>query len=75
MNENKLTTIYGELCLTSVFIGVTEKPLFQAFSSYIRSQTGYEKRKAYSAFVAHIYENGGNLSKCVQKAIYEDENA
>ena len=75
MQQSKLTTLYGELCLTSVFIGVTEKPLFKAFSAYITAQAGYEKAKAYSAFVAHIYQNGGNLSRCVQKDIYEDENA
>ena len=75
MNESKLQTIYQELCLTSVFIGVLDTPLFQAYANYISAKDGYEKRRAYGAFVACIYQNGGNLSRYVQKAIFEDENA
>ena len=75
MNESKLQTIYQELCLTSVFIGVLDTPLFQAYANYISAKDGYEKLRAYGAFVACVYKNGGNLSRYVQKAIFEDENA
>ena len=67
--------IYGALCLTSVFIGVTQKPLYKAFSAYITAEEGYEKRKAYASFVSCVYQNGGNLARCVQKDVFEDENA
>ena len=73
MNEKKLTTIYNGLCLTSVFFKVTEKPLFQAFEAYIKAEDE-AKKKAYSAFVARIYEGGGSLTALVKKEISEDEN-
>ncbi|MBE7067815.1 MAG: ATP-binding protein [Clostridiales bacterium] len=75
MKDGKLEKLYERLCLTSVFIGVTEKPLYKAFSAYINAGDGYEKRKAYASFVARVYQNGGNLFACVQKEIFEDENA
>ena len=73
MNERKLIAIYDSLCLTSVFFKVTEKPLFQAFEAYIKA-TGEDKKKAYAAFVANIYEGGGSLTELVKKEISEDEN-
>jgi len=60
MKDGKLEKLYERLCLTSVFIGVTEKPLYKAFSAYINAGDGYEKRKAYASFVARVYQNGGN---------------
>ena len=75
MQENKLQKLYGELCFTSVFIGVMQTPLFQAFSAYITATESYQKKAAYAAFVSCVYEGGGNLSACVQKAVFEDENA
>lgn len=67
--------IYDELCLTSVFIGVTEKPLFKTFFAYCESGTATEKRRAYAAFVSEIYEKGkGSLTSLVQKEVFEDEN-
>ncbi len=73
MNKSKLIAIYDGLCLTSVFFKVTEKPLFKAFTAYIQADKN-EKRKAYAAFVSHIYEGGGSLTELVKKEISEDEN-
>ena len=73
MNERKLIAIYDSLCLTSVFFKVTEKPLFQAFEAYIKA-TGEDKKKAYAAFVAKIYEGGGSLTELCKKILFEDEN-
>ncbi len=70
----QLQEVYEKLCWTSVFIGVTEKPLFRAFSAYIQAESPQEKYRAYSAFVAEIYAQGGSLSKCVEKLVFEDEN-
>ena len=72
--RSELRTIYGKLCLCSVFRGVTEKPLFQAFEKYVLAETDEEKRKAYAAFVAEIYEQGGSLTALVERLISEDEN-
>ena len=71
MEEKKLQTVYDELALTSVFICVTQKPLFEAFFAYVAAQ---DKRKAYATFVAQIYEHGGSLTECVKKLLFEDEN-
>lgn len=72
--DNTLKTIYGKLCLSSVFRGVLEKPLFQAFERYVLAETSEEKSKAYAAFVAEIYEKGGSLTELVERLISEDEN-
>jgi predicted AAA+ superfamily ATPase len=72
--NNELRTIYGKLCLCSVFRGVTEKPLFQAFEKYVLAETNEEKRKAYAAFVSEIYKQGGSLTELVERLISEDEN-
>ena len=75
MTENKLQQLYGAICLSSVFFSVTEKPLFKAFEGYVLAKDGYEKRKAYAAFIKEIYENGGSLTDCVSTLLSEDENA
>ncbi|MBQ3019072.1 MAG: ATP-binding protein [Clostridia bacterium] len=72
--RSELRTIYGKLCLCSVFRGVTEKPLFQAFEKYVLAEMNEEKRKAYAAFVSEIYEQGGSLTALVERLISEDEN-
>ena len=72
--QNKLWTIYEGLCSCAVFYKVTEKPLFQAYENYCLAETSREKRKAYTTFVAEIYEQGGNLTSLVERLISEDEN-
>ena len=72
--ENKLSKIYGKLCLTGVFYQAVQKPLFQAFERYCLAEAAYEKRKAYAAFVSEIYENGGDLTALVFRILSEDEN-
>ena len=71
--ESNLRKIYRALQLTSVFIGVTEKPLFVRFAAYCGAADG-EKRRAYASFVSEIYEGGGSLTALVQKLLSEDEN-
>ncbi len=73
MKNEKIRKIYDELCLLSVFLGVTEKPVFKAFFAYCESEWGADKRRAYARFVAEVYK-GGSLTKLVQKEVFEDEN-
>lgn len=74
MQRTALRQLYNELCLTSVLIGVTKTPLFLAFERYVQAETTEEKRKTYAAFVSCMYEWGGNISACVQRLVFEDEN-
>lgn len=74
MQRTALRQLYNELCLTSVLIGVTKTPLFLAFERYVQAETTEEKRKTYAAFVSCTYEWGGNISACVQRLVFEDEN-
>ena len=74
MGATALKQLYNKLCFTSVFIGVTEKPLCKAFFRYVTADLGEAKYRAYSAFVAEIYRRGESLTECVKKDVFEDEN-
>ena len=75
MHTTVLKKLYNELCLTSVFIGVTEKPLFKAFFAYCQANTQEGKALAYATFVSEIYERGnGSLTEFVHRLVFEDEN-
>lgn len=73
MQQNKLQQLYQKMCLSSVFIGVFDTPIFRAFEGYILADA-VQKPKAYAAFVSNIYEGGGYLCDCVARAVFEDEN-
>ena len=72
--KSNLMIIYEELCFCAVFYRVTKKPLFEAFEGYCLAENTQQKRKAYTAFVSEIYEQGGNLSALVERLVSEDEN-
>lgn len=74
MQTDTIQKLYNELCFSTVFLGVTKKPLFKALETYVKSETAEEKYRAYSALVAEIYAQGGSLSECVKKCVFEDEN-
>ena len=76
MTQTKIEKVYAELCLTSVFIGVMDAPVFRTFSVYCKTPKGelLEKRAAYATFVAEVYAGGGSLSTLTQKCVFEDEN-
>ncbi len=69
-----LKQLYLELCMTSLFSSVKEKPLFIAFSRYCKQEALDLKIKAYSDFVNEIYINGGSLTDLVSRLVFEDEN-
>ncbi len=71
---SKIKDIYSSLCLFSVTRGILKSPIFKCFFEYCEEENKREKIKKYGAFVAEIYKNGGNISKCVQSALFENEN-
>ncbi len=73
--ENKLRGLYLRLCSVCVFRGVLELPLFRRFLDYAAEEGSKAQRLyAYSAFASEIYVGGGNLSDCVRRAVFENEN-
>lgn len=71
----KLCEVYFDLCMSGVFRGVLEKPLFLHLSEYFREGLERsEKIKAYASFVSEIYKNGGSLTDLVCRLVFEDEN-
>lgn len=72
----KVQKIYADLSSVSVFIGVWNKPLFQAFAAYcdVEKENAAKKRRAYAAFVKEIYESGGVLTDAMKQCVFEDEN-
>ena len=71
---SKIKDIYSSLCLFSVTRGILKAPVFESFFDYCEEENKREKIKKYGAFVHEVYKNGGNLSKCVQKLLFENEN-
>ena len=71
---SKITEVYSSLCLFTVTRDVLDTPVIKSFLNYCEEENKQEKLKKYGAFVHEIYKNGGNLSKCVQKALFENEN-
>ena len=73
MQQGTLQQLYQKLCLSSVFIGVVNTPVFRAFGEFVQAD-GVEKISAYAKLVARIYKGGGDLGECVKRAVFEDEN-
>ena len=71
---SKIKEIYSTLCLFSVFRNLLSTPVFKAFIEYCEAEDKKDKPKKYGALVSEIYKNGGSLTECVKKALYEDEN-
>ena len=73
--ENKIRPLYLCLCSLTVLRGVLELPLFRDFLTYAGERGGSEQRLlAYGAFAAQIYAGGGDLTDCVRRAVFENEN-
>ena len=70
-----LSQLYLELCMSGVFRGVLDKPLFSHLSVYFSEGVERsEKIKAYASFASEIYKNGGSLTDLVSRLVFEDEN-
>ncbi len=73
--SSKVKSLYTRLCTCSVFKSVLELPIFCRFFEYANESGSKEKRLfAYSAFVSEIYAGGANLTDCVRRAVFENEN-
>jgi len=70
----RLQTIYTRLCACAVFRGVLSHPVFSLFGRYVKTDGEGEKINAYAAFVAEIYEKGGNLTELIKTLVFADEN-
>lgn len=73
MSANKLQDISGALKLTAVFRGVLSSPVVERFLAYCAADA-QDKPNKYGELASAVYDGGGNLTECVKKAIYEDEN-
>ncbi len=72
---NNLCELYYELCMSGVFRGVLDKPLFSHLADYFcEGASRSEKIKAYASFASEIYKNGGSLTDLVCRLVFEDEN-
>lgn len=72
--SNKIKDLYFRLCMSSVFINVLKRPLFESFSNLACAAEKDEAIKAYASFVSEIYKNGASLTDYVCRLIFEDEN-
>lgn len=72
--QNNVRAAYARLCALCVFRGVLELPLFSRFLAYAKEEGREEKLLAYSAFVEEIYRGGADLTDCVRRAVFENEN-
>lgn len=66
-----VSTLCSRLSALCVFRGLLNAPLFKAFAEIGKTT---ERVDAYSRFVAQIYLGGGDLTDCVRKLVFEDEN-
>lgn len=70
-----ICTIYKRLSSLAVFSGVRKTPLFSLFFSYCDKKAGTaEKERAYGEFINEIYVGGADLTDCVRRIAFEDEN-
>ncbi|MBE6549684.1 MAG: ATP-binding protein [Ruminococcaceae bacterium] len=68
-------TIYKRLSSLAVFSGVRKTPLFSLFLNYCEQESGSAKKElAYGELINEIYGGGANLTDCVRRIAFEDEN-
>ena len=67
--------LYLRLSTLAVFRGVLAEPIFARFMDFAREQgTDEQKMLAYAAFAEEIYRGGGDLTDCVRRTVFENEN-
>ncbi len=70
-----ICTIYKRLSSLAVFSGIRKTPLFSLFFNYCNEETGSAaKERAYGEFINEIYIGGADLTDCVRRIAFEDEN-
>lgn len=71
MSNQMIPTLCPRLSALCVFRELLKAPMLQALMDFAKTA---ERIDAYSRFVAEIYRGGGNLTDCVRKLVFEDEN-
>ena len=71
MSKSRIAELMPRLSALCVFRGLLKKPLLRALYDF---GTTTDRIDAYSRFVLEIYQAGGNLTDCVRKMVFEDEN-
>ena len=71
MSKSRIAELMPQLSALCVFRGLLEKPLIRALYDF---STTTERIGAYSRFVLEIYRGGGDLTDCVRRMVFEDEN-
>jgi len=71
MSNHTVTTLCRRLQALCVFRELLDTPLLRAFLEFAKTT---ERIDAYSRFVYAIYQGGGNLTACVRKLVFENEN-
>ena len=70
-----LKKLHLDLCMTSVFRNVLEKPLFKFFDEYSSLDVTKDRKiMAYASLVSEVYKLGGSLTGAVMRLVFEDEN-
>lgn len=71
MSNQMIPTLCPRLSALCVFRELLKAPMLRALMDFAKTT---EKIDAYSRFVAEIYRGGGNLTDCVRRLVFEDEN-
>ena len=71
MSKPMIANLCPRLQALCVFRKLLDTPLLQAVLDFAKTT---ERIDAYSRFVSEIYCGGGNLTDCVRKLVFEDEN-
>ena len=71
MSNQMIPTLCPRLSALCVFRELLKSPMLRALMDFAKTA---ERIDAYSRFVAEIYRGGGNLTDCVRKLVFEDEN-
>ena len=71
MSNHTIAALFPRLQALCVFREVLDAPIFRAVVDFAKTT---ERIDAYSRFVSEIYRRGGNLTDCVRKLVFENEN-
>ncbi len=70
----KVKTTYVLVSAFGVLKDLHNTRLIKYFFDYAKAEDKTEKLQKYGAFVNVIYEGGGNLTSCIRKLLFENEN-
>ena len=71
---SKVNDTYLLVSAFGVLTDLHNTRLVKRFFEYAKATDKVEKLQKYGAFVNAIYEGGGNLTSCIRKILFENEN-